>query len=160
MSIEVGQLTPGFTLEDKSGDQVSLDDFAGQHVILYFYPRDDSPGCSKEASGFRDVSRKLAKLGAVVVGISADDPRTHKKFIKKFKLPFTLLSDPDRKVMTAYGAFGEKMMYGKSTVGVIRSTFWIGPDGKVIKHWKRISKPGDHPAIVLQALVAHAAEEG
>lgn len=160
MSIEVGHPTPGFTLEDKAGDQVSLDDFAGQHVILYFYPRDDSPGCSKEACGFRDVSRKLAKLDAVVVGISPDDTRTHKKFIKKFKLPFTLLSDPDRKVMTAYGAFGEKMMYGKSTVGVIRSTVWIGPDGRVIKHWKRISKAADHPAIVQQAVAARAAEEG
>ncbi|MFT7465295.1 MAG: peroxiredoxin Q/BCP [Pseudohongiellaceae bacterium] len=158
MSIEVGHPTPGFTLEDKSGEMVSLEDFAGQNVILYFFPRAESPACSKEAAAFRDVSRKLNKLDTIVVGISSDDPRTLKKFTKKFKLPFTLLSDPDRKTMAAYGAFGEKMMYGKSTVGVIRSTFWIGPDGRVVKHWKRISKAGDHPPIVFQAVAAAAAE--
>lgn len=160
MPIEVGHVPPGFSLEDKDGSQVSLDDYAGRNLILYFYPRDDTPGCNKEACGFRDLHRKLAKLDTEVLGISPDDQRSHKKFIKKFKLPFTLLSDPDRKVMAAYGAYGEKIMHGKSTVGVIRSTVWIGPDGHVVKHWKRISKAAEHPARVLDALTARAAEEG
>jgi peroxiredoxin Q/BCP len=139
-------------LLDATGEKVSLSDYAGQHVILYFYPRDDTPGCTKEACGFRDDIRKIEKQNAVVIGVSPDKPETHAKFAKKYRLPFTLLSDPDKKVMTKYGAFGEKMMYGKKTQGVIRSTVWIGPDGVVIKHWKRVAKAADHPAKVLDAL--------
>ncbi len=104
------------------------------------------------AGGFRDDVRKIEKQNAVVIGISPDKPETHAKFAKKYRLPFTLLSDPDKKVMTKYGAFGEKMMYGKKTQGVIRSTVWIGPDGKVRKHWRRVPKAADHPAKVLEAL--------
>jgi peroxiredoxin Q/BCP len=154
MSIEEGKKAPAFTLSDASGEKVSLADFAGQHVIVYFYPRDDTPGCTKEACGFRDDMKKYEKLNAVVIGISPDGAESHAKFAKKFRLPFTLLSDPDKKVMTKYGAFGEKMMYGKKTQGVIRSTVWIGPDGKVRKHWRKVPKAADHPAKVLEALQA------
>jgi peroxiredoxin Q/BCP len=152
MPIEEGKKAPAFTLPDASGQKVALQDFAGQHVIVYFYPRDDTPGCTKEACGFRDDIRRYEKLNAVVIGISPDKPESHAKFAKKYRLPFTLLCDPDKKVMTRYGAFGEKMMYGKKTQGVIRSTVWIGPDGKVRKHWKKVAKAADHPAKVLEAL--------
>ncbi len=152
MAIEEGKKAPAFTLPDASGHKVALKDFAGQHVIVYFYPRDDTPGCTKEACAFRDDIRQYEKLDAVVLGISPDGPESHAKFAKKFELPFTLLCDPDKKVMTKYGAFGEKMMYGKKTQGVIRSTVWIGPDGVVRKHWKKVAKAADHPAKVLEAL--------
>ena len=154
MAIEEGKKAPAFTLSDASGQKVSLADFAGQHVIVYFYPRDDTPGCTKEACGFRDDLRGFEKQNAVVIGISPDGPESHAKFAKKYKLPFTLLCDPDKKVMTKYGAFGEKMMYGKKTQGVIRSTVWIGPDGKVRRHWKKVPKAEGHPAKVLEALQA------
>jgi peroxiredoxin Q/BCP len=152
MPVEEGKKAPAFTLKDQTGASVSLKDYAGQHVILYFYPRDDTPGCTKEACGFRDDHKKFEKLNSVVLGISPDGGESHAEFIAKYKLPFTLLSDPDKKVMTKYGAFGEKMMYGKKTTGVIRSTVWIGPDGRVVKHWKRVAKAADHPAKVLEAL--------
>jgi thioredoxin-dependent peroxiredoxin len=151
-TIEEGRKAPAFTLKDQSGNAVSLSDFAGQNVILYFYPKDDTPGCTKEACGFRDDFRKLAKLDAVVLGVSPDGPESHAKFAAKYHLPFPLLCDPDKKVMTKYGAWGEKMMYGKKTTGVIRSTVWIGPDGKVVKHWRRVPKAADHPKKVLEAL--------
>jgi len=154
MAIEEGKKAPAFTLPDASGQKVALQDFAGQHVIVYFYPRDDTPGCTKEACGFRDDIRRYEKLNAVVIGISPDKPESHAKFAKKYRLPFTLLCDPDKKVMTRYGAFGEKMMYGKKTQGVIRSTVWIGTDGKVRKHWKKVARAADHPAKVLEALQA------
>jgi peroxiredoxin Q/BCP len=156
MAIQEGKAAPAFTLTDADGKQVSLSDFAGKNVILYFYPKDDTPGCTKEACGFRDDWKDIAKLNAVVLGVSADGAESHKRFIGKYKLPFPLLSDPDRKVMQKYGAYGEKMMYGKKTVGVIRSTVWIGPDGKIKKHWARVAKAETHPAQVLEALRASA----
>jgi peroxiredoxin Q/BCP len=152
--IKEGNKAPAFTLSDASGKSVSLEDFAGKDVILYFYPRDDTPGCTKEACGFRDLWQDIRKKGAVVLGVSADDAASHQKFAAKYKLPFTLLSDPDRKTMKAYGAYGEKMMYGKKTMGVIRSSVWIGPDGKVRKHWARVSDAAKHPEQVLAALSA------
>jgi peroxiredoxin Q/BCP len=154
MAIEEGKAAPAFTLKDAKGNKVALRELRGKDVILYFYPKDDTPGCTKEACGFRDLWKDLRKHGAVVLGVSPDDGESHGKFASKYKLPFTLLSDPGRKVMTKYGAFGEKMMYGKKTTGVIRSTVWIGPDGKVRKHWKRVAKAADHPAKVLEALEA------
>jgi len=154
MPVEEGKKAPAFTLTDQNGDKHSLKDYAGRNVILYFYPRDDTPGCTKEACGFRDLKRQLARRDTVVLGCSADSAEKHAAFIKKYKLNFTLLSDPDKKVMTKYGAFGEKMMYGKKTQGVIRSTVWIGPDGKVKQHWARVAKAADHPAKVLEALEA------
>lgn len=154
MTIEEGKSAPLFTLLDSDGNKVALKNFRGRHVIVYFYPRDDTPGCTKEACGFRDLQAGLDEHDAVVIGISPDDADSHRKFADKYGLPFILLSDPDKKVMTKYGAYGEKMMYGRKTTGVIRSTVWIGPDGKVLKHWRKVPKAADHPAKVLQALQA------
>jgi peroxiredoxin Q/BCP len=152
MPVEEGKKAPAFTLTDSNGKKVSLSGFHGKNVIVYFYPKNETPGCTKEACAFRDLWKKIQKHNAVVIGISPDGEASHQKFIKNHKLPFTLLSDKDKKVMTRYGAFGEKMMYGKKTMGVIRSTVWIGPNGKVKKHWARIAKAADHPAKVLEAL--------
>lgn len=154
MPIEEGKAAPAFTLPDQDGNSVSLKDLRGKDVILYFYPKDDTPGCTKEACGFRDAWKTLQKRGVVVLGVSADGAEAHTKFRKKYKLPFPLLSDSDRVVMEKYGAFGEKMMYGKKTVGVIRSTVWIGQDGKVVKHWARVANAEKHPDQVLAALDA------
>ncbi len=152
MAIREGKAAPAFTLPDADGNKVSLQDFAGKNVIVYFYPKDDTPGCTKEACGFRDSWRTLTKRGVVVLGISADGAESHRRFITKYKLPFPLLSDPDRKVMEKYGAHGEKTMYGKKTKGVIRSTVWVGPDGKVKKHWAKVTNAEQHPGKVLEAL--------
>jgi peroxiredoxin Q/BCP len=152
MAIEEGRKAPAFTLPDAEGRSVSLKDFAGKDVILYFYPKDDTPGCTKEACGFRDAWRELQKRGVVVLGVSPDSGPSHQKFAKKYRLPFPLLSDPDRKVMTTYGAWGEKTMYGRKTTGVIRSTVWIGGDGKVRRHWARVASAEKHPDQVLAAL--------
>lgn len=152
MAIEEGKPAPDFTLPDQNGDAVSLSDHKGRDVIVYFYPRDDTPGCTKEACGFRDNWSTLEKAGVVVLGVSPDKAETHQKFISKYELPFTLLTDADKSMMTEWGAFGEKNMYGKITMGVIRSTVWIGKDGTVSKHWKRVTKAADHPAKVLEAL--------
>jgi len=152
MAVEEGKAAPAFTLPDQDGNKVALKDLKGKDVILYFYPKDDTPGCTKEACGFRDAWKTLQKKGVVVLGVSADGAESHQKFIKKYKLPFPLLSDKDRAVMEKYGAYGEKMMYGKKTVGVIRSTVWIGADGKVKKHWARVANAEKHPDQVLAAL--------
>lgn len=152
MPIEEGKAAPAFTLKDADGNKVSLADFKGHDVIVYFYPKDDTPGCTKEACGFRDHWKTLERRGVVVLGVSPDDSESHARFAKKYRLPFPLLCDPEHKVMAKYGAWGEKTMYGKTTTGVIRSTVWIGPDGKVRKHWKRVAKAAEHPAEVLAAL--------
>jgi len=152
MAVEEGKSAPAFTLKDEHGEKVALKDYRGKDVIVYFYPKDDTPGCIKEAQGFRELWQQIQERDTVVIGISPDGQASHEKFKKKYDLPFTLLSDPDKKVMGVYGAFGEKMMYGKKTVGVIRSTVWIGPDGKVKKQWARVAKAADHPAKVLEAI--------
>ncbi|HKK51412.1 MAG TPA: peroxiredoxin [Myxococcota bacterium] len=152
MAIEEGKAAPAFTLKNQDGEKVSLKDYKGQDVIVYFYPRDDTPGCTKEAKGFQALAKQFDQEGIAVVGISPDDEASHQKFMDKYGLGFTLLCDPDKKVMTKYGAFGEKMMYGKKTQGVIRSTVWIGPEGKVQKHWRRVAKAEDHPKKVLEAV--------
>jgi thioredoxin-dependent peroxiredoxin len=151
-----GRKAPDFSLEDAGGKRVSPADFKGKDVIVYFYPKDDTPGCTKEACGFRNYWKELQKAGVVVLGVSADGAASHKKFAAKYRLPFPLLSDPDRKVMTAWGAYGDKMMYGKKTKGVIRSTVWIGPDGVVRKHWARVADAAKHPAQVLEQLRGEA----
>jgi peroxiredoxin Q/BCP len=153
-AIAEGKKPPSFALEDGAGKRVSLADFKGKHVVVYFYPKDDTPGCTKEACGFRDLWKELQRAGVVVLGVSADGAESHTKFASKYKLPFPLLSDPDRKLMQAWGAYGEKMMYGKKTTGVIRSTVWIGPDGVVRKHWARVADAAKHPAAVLEAIRA------
>ncbi len=152
MAISEGKTAPTFTLTDERGHRVALKDFRGKDVILYFYPRDETPGCTKEACGFRDLFADIAAAGAVILGVSPDDATAHEGFIGNHQLPFSLLSDPERKVMTKYGAFGEKMMYGKKVQGIIRSTVWVGPDGKVKKHWKKVPNAATHPEKVLNAL--------
>lgn len=152
MAIEEGKPAPDFILEDADGKRVSLGDHRGRYVVVYFYPRDDTPGCTKEACGFRDLHEPIRARGAEVIGISPDDGAAHRKFIGKHSLPFTLLCDPEHEVMAQYGAWGEKTMYGKKTVGVIRSTVIVAPDGTVAKRWKRVSRAADHPAKVLEAL--------
>ena len=155
MAIEEGKAAPQFTLTDTNGDKVALTGLKGKNVIVYFYPRDDTPGCTKEACGFRDLWSDIQDTNTVVLGVSPDGEASHQKFVSKYDLPFTLLCDPDRKVMEKYEAYGEKMMYGKKTVGVIRSTVWIGPNGKVVKHWRRVAKAADHPQKVFQALTSN-----
>jgi peroxiredoxin Q/BCP len=150
--LQPGENAPPFTLPDGQGRQVSLGDFVGRHVVLYFYPADDTPGCTKEACGFRDAWSDLQALGAVVLGVSGDDAESHRRFAAKYRLPFTLLSDPGHEVMRAYGAYGDKTLYGRKVTGVIRSTVWIGPDGRVRHRWARVSNAAQHPAKVLAAL--------
>ena len=154
MAIEEGKAPPAFTLTDQDGNKVSLRALKGSNVVVYFYPRDDTPGCTKEACGFRDLFNEIRATGTVVLGVSPDDEASHQQFITKYRLPFTLLSDPKATVMTKYGAYGEKMMYGKKTQGVIRSTVLIGKDGRVVKHWKRVSRAADHPGKVLEVIQA------
>jgi thioredoxin-dependent peroxiredoxin len=155
MAIEEGKAAPAFTLKDADGNKVALKDFKGSNVVVYFYPKDDTPGCTKEACGFRDLWPEIQKAGTVVLGVSPDDAQSHTRFVEKYQLPFTLLCDPDKSVMTRYGAWGEKNMYGRKTMGVIRSTVLIGPDGKVKKHWKRVGSAAEHPARVLE-VIKHA----
>lgn len=151
--IEEGKPAPDFTLVADDGSTVSLKDFRGKKVVLYFYPKDDTPGCTVEACGFRDTLPDVRSAGAVVLGVSRDDTASHGKFKEKFHLNFPLLSDPDTKVHRAYGAWGKKMMYGKETEGVIRSTVLIDEKGRVLRHWPRVKADG-HAAEVLEALAA------
>jgi len=149
--IEVGKKAPAFTLESSDGGKVKLSEHAGKHVVLYFYPRDNTPGCTVEAQEFRDAVPALKKLGAVVLGVSKDSIASHCKFRDKYELTFPLLSDPDGKVLEAYGAWGEKSMYGKTSMGIIRSTVVVGKDGKVKKVFPKVKVAG-HVAAVLAAL--------
>ncbi|MGA0332615.1 MAG: peroxiredoxin [Kiritimatiellia bacterium] len=152
MSVTEGKPAPDFSLPDGTGTLHSLSGYRGKTLVLYFYPKDDTPGCTKEACSFRDLSADFEKLGVSVLGVSPDGAEDHEAFRKKFSLPFPLLSDEDKAVMTAYDAYGEKMMYGKKTVGIIRSTVVIGPDGTVLKHWKKVPKAETHPEKVLEFL--------
>jgi thioredoxin-dependent peroxiredoxin len=147
-----GKQAPAFSLQGSDGKTHSLEDYKGKTVVLYFYPKDDTPGCTKEACGFRDLGGSLKKAGAVVLGVSKDGVDSHNKFAAKYKLPFTLLSDPKTEVMKKYGAFGKKLMYGKMVEGTIRSTVVIGPKGEVIKHWPAVRKVEAHPGEVLAYL--------
>lgn len=149
--IEEGAKAPDFTLPTHDGSKLKLSSLRGQPVVLYFYPKDDTPGCTKEACGFRDAKAKFAKHKAVVLGVSPDSPESHSTFRTKYKLPFTLLADVDHKVAEKYGAWREKNMYGKKTMGIARSTFVIGPDGKVAKVFKAVKVDG-HDEQVLAAL--------
>lgn len=149
--IEVGQRAPAFTLTADDGQKVRLADLKGQPVVVYFYPRDDTPGCTREACAFRDQKAALKKLGAAVLGISADSIESHGKFRDKYRLNFPLLADTDHKVAEKYGAWREKNMYGKKSMGIQRSTFLIDADGKVAKVWKAVKVDG-HDEQVLEAL--------
>ncbi len=148
---EEGTKAPAFTLLSDSGQKVKLSDFSGKYVVLYFYPKDDTPGCTKEACAFRDADTKMKKLGAVVLGVSPDTVQSHEKFRDKFELNFPLLADTDHAIAEKYGAWREKNMYGKKSMGVQRSTFLIDPQGKLIKVWKKVSVDG-HDTAVLDAL--------
>jgi thioredoxin-dependent peroxiredoxin len=149
--IEPGQKAPAFTLTADDGSKVRLADLAGSPVVLYFYPKDDTPGCTKEACAFRDRKKDLQKHGAKVYGVSADDVASHVKFRDKFKLNFPLLADVDHAVAEKYGAWREKNMYGKVSMGIQRSTYLIDAKGKVAKVWKRVQVDG-HDQKVLEAL--------
>ncbi|KAB0671113.1 peroxiredoxin [Oryzomonas sagensis] len=151
MSLE-GKKAPDFNLEGSDGARHSLKEYAGKTVVLYFYPKDSTPGCTKEACGFRDDYTKLVDRGIVLLGVSKDSIASHGKFIAAQRLPFVLLSDPDTTMMQAYQAFGEKVMYGKKSTGTIRSTVVVGPDGVVQKHWAKVAKAEQHPAEVLAFL--------
>ena len=149
--LEAGQAAPTFTLTDHDGTEVSLGDFKGRKVIVYFYPKDDTPGCTKEACQFNENLAAFAAADVAVVGISPDGAEKHTKFREKYQLALPLLSDPDKSVMEAYGAFGEKMMYGKKVMGVIRSTFLIDEKGKVERAWYSVKADG-HAAKVLEVV--------
>jgi len=147
--MDVNDKAPEFTLPDQNGEPVSLKDLRGKTVVLYFYPRADTPGCTIEACEFRDSYKKIQKTGVVLLGISPDTPKAQKKFEEKFDLPFTLLGDADKKVANAYGVMKEKNMYGRKVIGVARTTFVIGPDGK-IKHVFNKVKPEGNADEVLE----------
>jgi peroxiredoxin Q/BCP len=149
--LDVNDKVPDITLEDENGKEVSLRDFRGKTVILYFYPRADTPGCTKEACSFRDDYKKIQNTGVVLLGASPDTPAAQKKFQQKYRLPFTLLADADKKLCNAFGVIQEKSMYGKKVMGVARTTFVIGPDGK-IKHVFHKVKPEGHSEEVLEYL--------
>jgi len=149
--LEIGTKAPAFDLSNQSGKTISLKDFSGERFVIYFYPADDTPGCTKEACQFNDGLAAYRKLGVKVIGVSPDGAEKHVAFRKKYGLTFDLLSDPEKKVMTSYGAYGEKMMYGKKVTGVIRSTFVIGPSGRVEHAWYNVRADG-HADKVLATL--------
>ncbi|HJR35080.1 MAG TPA: thioredoxin-dependent thiol peroxidase [Gemmatimonadales bacterium] len=146
-----GAEAPDFSLESDSGETVSLAQLRGKPVVLYFYPRDDTPGCTTEACEFRDAWDEVKKTGAMVLGVSPDTVASHRKFKSKFWLPFPLLADPDHQVAERYGAWGERSMYGRKFQGILRTTFVIGPDGRIKKVFERV-KPKGHAAQVLESL--------
>jgi len=141
-ALTVGKAAPAFTLLNQDDEKVALKDLVGRWVVLYFYPKDDTPGCTTEACDFTSGLKDFEGLSAVVLGCSPDSPETHRKFIAKYNLRITLLSDPEKKVMTKYGAWGEKNSYGKIVQGVIRSTVLIDPQGKVAFHWPNVKATG------------------
>jgi peroxiredoxin Q/BCP len=149
--LEPGDVAPPFALEDEDGRMVSLADFAGRRVVVYFYPKDDTPGCTKEACQFSDLLEDFERLGVDVLGISPDTPASHRRFRAKHGLRVRLLSDPSHEVMSRYGAYGEKTLYGRTTLGVIRSTVIVGADGRVERAWYGVRADG-HAGKVLEAL--------
>jgi peroxiredoxin Q/BCP len=149
--LTVGAKAPAFSAPDQSGKTVSLGDFKGKKVVLYFYPKDDTPGCTTQACSFRDEHSVFLKKGAVVLGVSPDSAKSHTKFIEKFSLPFPLLADEDKTIAQAYGVWMEKSMYGKKYMGVERSTFVIDGNGKLAAIYRKV-KPAEHIAEVLAAL--------
>ena len=151
LKLKEGDQAPAFTVPTSGGGTASLSDFVGKPVILYFYPKDDTPGCTKEACAFRDHFAAFKKKGAVVLGVSTDPVKSHDKFVEKFKLPFTLLADEDKKIVEAYGVWGQKTFMGRKYLGTHRVTFLIGPDGRIKKIWPTV-KPEEHAEEVLSAL--------
>jgi thioredoxin-dependent peroxiredoxin len=150
-----GETAPDFTLPDQNGEELTLSDLRGETVVLYFYPRADTPGCTTQACGVRDRGAEYHELGARVIGVSPDEPEALKKFAGKYGLGFTLLADADHAVAERYGAWGEKSMYGKRYLGVLRATFIVGPDGRIARVFPKV-QPKKHDDLVLKALKSSA----
>lgn len=153
MAIQPGQSAPDFCLPDSDDRQHRLADYAGNKLIIYFYPKDNTPGCTKESCAFAQMHEQLLQMNVRLLGVSKDSLASHDKFISQFHLPFTLLSDPETTMMQEYQAWGEKTMYGKTSIGCIRSTVLIDEQGIVIKHWPRVTKAAEHPQQVLDFLL-------
>jgi thioredoxin-dependent peroxiredoxin len=151
LKLSEGDPAPNFTAPTNGGGTVSLKDFKGKYLVLYFYPKDDTPGCTKEACGFRDAYQDFEKAGAVVLGVSTDSVKKHDKFVEKFHLPFPLLADEDKSIVEAYGVWGKKKFMGREYMGTNRVTFLIDPKGKIKKIWPTV-KPEEHAAEVLAAI--------
>ena len=149
--LEINSIAPDFTLQDKDGNDVRLSDFAGKRVVLYFYPRDNTPGCSRQACAFAAAYDGFRELDAVVIGVSKDSVSSHQRFAEKYNLPFILLSDPEHAVIEAYGAWQEKKNYGKVSMGTVRCTYVIGPDGRIEKVMPKV-KPDTNAAEILEYL--------
>jgi len=151
LKLKTGDMAPEFSAATNGGGKISLAGLNGKNVILYFYPKDDTPGCTKEACAFRDEFAEFKKRGAVVLGVSPDSVKSHDRFVEKFKLPFALLADEDKKIVEAYGVWGEKSFMGRKYFGTHRVTFLIGPDGRIKKIWPRV-KPDEHAKAILAEL--------
>jgi thioredoxin-dependent peroxiredoxin len=151
LRLKEGDKAPEFNAVTQAGEKVALSDYRGKKVVLYFYPKDDTPGCTKEACGFRDEFAGFQKQGAVVLGVSTDSAKSHAKFAEKYKLPFTLLADEDKQIVSAYGVWGQKSFMGRKYFGTHRVTFLIGPDGRIEKIWPEV-KAAQHAAEVRDAL--------
>ena len=149
--LEINSIAPDFTLQDKDGNDVRLSDFAGKRVVLYFYPRDNTPGCSRQACAFAAAYDGFRELDVVVIGVSKDSVASHQRFAEKYNLPFILLSDPEHQVIEAYGAWQEKKNYGKVSMGTVRCTYVIGPDGRIEKVMSKV-KPDTNAAEILEYL--------
>ena len=149
--LEINSIAPDFTLQDKDGTDVRLSDFAGKRVVLYFYPRDNTPGCTRQACAFAAAYDGFRELDAVVIGVSKDSVSSHQRFAEKYNLPFILLSDPEHQVIEAYGAWQEKKNYGKVSMGTVRCTYVIGPDGRIEKVMPKV-KPDTNAAEILEYL--------
>jgi thioredoxin-dependent peroxiredoxin len=148
--IEENEIAPDFTTTNQTGEPIKLSDYRGKRVVLYFYPKDDTPGCTKEACSFRDADDVYAKKNIKVFGVSTDSEKSHQKFISKYNLPFDLLADTDKEIVNAYGVYGEKSMYGKKYTGINRTTFLIDEHGKIVKVFKKINV-SEHASEVLEA---------
>jgi peroxiredoxin Q/BCP len=151
MTLNVGDMAPAFKLKNQDGKTISLSDLKGKPVVLYFYPKDDTSGCTKEACNFRDEFPKFGKIKAEIIGVSADSIESHKKFAEKYMLPFNLLSDEKKDVIEKYGVWQEKSMYGKKYMGIVRTTFIIDPEGKIGKIFPKV-KVENHNKEVMEAL--------
>ena len=152
MAIKIGEKAPDFKLMGSDSKEHSLENYRGKKLIIYFYPKDNTSGCTKEACGFKELQTDIDKLNAVVLGVSKDSLKSHDRFIEKFGLPFVLLSDPETKMMQDYDAWGEKKVCGKVSIGSIRSTVLLDENGVVLKHWAKVRKAADHPKEVLEYL--------
>ena len=148
MTVEVGQPAPPFSLKTDGGGELSLDSLRGRKVVLYFYPKDDTSGCTRQACGFRDAIAGFDAAGAVVIGVSPDSVESHDRFRQKYDLPFRLASDPDRQAAEAYGVWVEKSMYGRKYMGIERSTFLIDEDGRIARIWRKVKLPGHVEAVL------------